>query len=84
MRWSRRSPLALSCLLVALGALVAAAATAASSVAVGEAPELPSGASFAGALSPERQLDLYVALEPRNPAALESFAEKVATLGSPV
>src|SRR5882757_7119492 len=63
---------------------LAAPAGAATGVRVGAAPELPGGASFAGAVAPERQLDLYVALEPRDPAALESFAEEVATPGSSV
>jgi subtilase family serine protease len=69
--------------LVAL-ACAAAPAGAATRVPVQAAPELPAGASLAGAVSPERQLDLYVALEPRDPAALERFAEEVATPGSPV
>lgn len=78
----RRSSATLSALVVVLCALVPAAASAAP-VAVGTAPELPSGASFAGAVAPERELDLYVALEPRDPAALASFAEEVSTPGSP-
>jgi subtilase family serine protease len=76
----------LVCLCLCLVALTCAAAPAgaASGVRIGEAPELPTGASFDGAVAPERQLDLYVALEPRDPAALERFAEEVATPGSPV
>jgi subtilase family serine protease len=61
----------------------AAPAGAADGVPVQAAPQLPGGASFVGAVAPERQLDLYVALEPRDPAALASFAEEVATPGSP-
>lgn len=79
----RRSSPALSALALVLCALIPAAASAAP-VTVGSAPELPSGASFAGAVAPQRELDLYVALEPRDPAALESYAEEVATPGSPV
>jgi subtilase family serine protease len=60
-----------------------APAGAATRVPVQAAPDLPPGASLAGAVAPERELDLYVALEPRDPAALESFAEEVATPGSP-
>ena len=78
-----RPLLVLGLCLLALG-LAAAPAGAASGVRVGAAPELPGGASFAGAVSPERQLSLYVALEPRDPAALASFAEAVATPGSPL
>jgi subtilase family serine protease len=81
MRLTR--PLALVLCLFAL-CFAAAPAGAATWVRVQAAPELPTGASFAGAVSPERQLDLYLALEPRDPAALESFAEEVATPGSPV
>jgi subtilase family serine protease len=82
MRLSRPF-VALSLCLLAL-ACTAAPAGAATGVPVQAAPELPAGASFAGAVSPQRQLDLYVALEPREPAALERFAEEVATPGSPV
>jgi subtilase family serine protease len=81
MRSSRLLLIACLCL-VALGC--AAASAGAATVPVQAAPELPAGASFAGSVAPERQLDLYVALEPRAPAALESFAEEVATPGSPV
>jgi subtilase family serine protease len=82
MRFPRRL-LPLGLCLLALG-LAAAPAGATTGVRVGSAPELPAGASFAGAVSPERQLSLYVALEPRDPAALASFAEEVATPGSPL
>jgi subtilase family serine protease len=82
MRSSRLVLAACLCLLALADAAAPAGAT--TSVAVQAAPDLPAGASFAGAVSPERQLDLYVALEPRDPAALESFAEEVATPGSTV
>jgi Pro-kumamolisin, activation domain/Subtilase family len=61
----------------------APAGAAGAGVRIGEAPELPAGATFSGAVAPERELDLSVALEPRDPAALEAFAEEVATPGSP-
>ena len=77
-------PLVVLCLCLVVLACAAGPAGAASGVRIGEAPELPEGASFAGAVAPERQLDLYVALEPRDPAGLERFAEEVATPGSPV
>jgi subtilase family serine protease len=81
----RHRPLLVTCLsLIALACAAGATpAEATSGVRIGEAPELPAGASFAGTVAPERQLDLYVALEPRDPAALERFAEAVATPGSP-
>jgi hypothetical protein len=70
------------CLLVACCA-AAIASAAEGGVRIGEAPELPAGATLAGTIAPERQLELSVTLEPRDPAALESFAEEVATPGSP-
>jgi subtilase family serine protease len=81
MRASR--PLLALCLCLVALACAVAPAGAATGVRVGEAPELPSGASFAGSVAPERLLDLYVALAPRDPAALASYAEEVATPGSP-
>ncbi|MBS1863987.1 MAG: S8/S53 family peptidase [Actinobacteria bacterium] len=79
-----RAFVALSLSLVALAYVAAPTGAASSGVRIGEAPELPEGASVAGTIAPERELDLYVALEPRDPAALERFAEEVATPGSPV
>ncbi|HKZ12313.1 MAG TPA: S53 family peptidase [Solirubrobacterales bacterium] len=73
-----------TCLCLLVLCLAAVPAGAATGVPVQAAPELPGGASFAGAVAPERQLSLYVALEPRDPAALASFAEGVATPGSPI
>jgi hypothetical protein len=80
---SRRFLAALSSLLVAACALVPAVA-AADTVPVGEAPTLPEGATPLGAVAPAQELSLYVALEPRDPAALEAFATEVSTPGSPV
>jgi hypothetical protein len=80
---SRRFLAALSTLLVAGCALVPALA-AADTVPVGEAPTLPAGATPLGAVAPQQELNLYVGLEPQDPAALEAFATEVATPGSPV
>ncbi|OJU79734.1 MAG: hypothetical protein BGO11_01815 [Solirubrobacterales bacterium 70-9] len=80
----RSRPLAAICLCLFALCVAAAPAGAATGVRIGSTPELPAGASLAGAVSPERQLSLQVALEPRDPAALEAFAEEVATPGSPV
>jgi subtilase family serine protease len=79
---SRR--LAALCLCLSAFCVAAAPAAGATGVRIGSTPELPAGASLAGAVSPERQLSLHVALEPRDPAALEAFAEEVATPGSQV
>jgi subtilase family serine protease len=80
---SRRFLAALSTLLACGCALIPAVA-AAETVPVGEAPTLPEGATLEGPVAPQRPLDLYVALEPRDPAALHAYAEEVATPGSPV
>jgi Pro-kumamolisin, activation domain/Subtilase family len=81
MRWTRLSLAFLACL--ALAWALAPAGASAASVRVGTAPTLPPGASSAGAVSPERPLNLYVALEPSDPAGLEAFATEVSTPGSP-
>jgi subtilase family serine protease len=66
-------------------AVTAPAALAANAPAerVGEAPELPRGAAVVGAARPQQELQLYVALEPARPEALEHFATEVSTPGSP-
>jgi hypothetical protein len=80
---SRRFLAALSTLLACGCALIPAVA-AADTAPVGEAPTLPEGATLEGPVAPQRPLDLYVALEPREPEALQAYAEEVATPGSPV
>jgi hypothetical protein len=50
---------------------------------IGAAPQLPPGTQTEGALAGSRDLQLTVALEPRDPAALEEFATAVSTPGSP-
>jgi subtilase family serine protease len=80
---TRRFILALSTLLVAGCALVPAVASA-DGVPIGEAPTLPDGTTPMGAAAPQRELDLTVALVPRDPAALEAFATEVSTPGSPL
>lgn len=79
----RRFLSALSMLLVCGCALPPAIASA-DTVAVGEAPPLPAGATVEGSVAPQRPLDLYVALEPRDPEALRAYAEEVADPGSPL
>jgi subtilase family serine protease len=64
--------------------LLAAAPGAGARVRVGAAPTLPAGASRLGAAPAEQRLQLYVALEPRDPAALGRFAGEVSTPGSPL
>ncbi|MBS1893460.1 MAG: S8/S53 family peptidase [Actinobacteria bacterium] len=73
----------LSALLVCGCALLPAIASA-DTVAVGEAPPLPVGATIEGPVAPQRPLNLYVALEPRDPEALRAYAEGVGTPGSPL
>jgi subtilase family serine protease len=73
----------------ALGAFAAAPAApvsgaASGEVRVGEAPELPAAARALGAAPAAQQLDLYVALEPRDPAALARFAAAVSDPASPL
>jgi hypothetical protein len=82
---SRRRLLLAVLVCLAAGCYVAGSAEAASPAAVriGAAPVVPAGATLAGAVAPERPLNLYVALEPRDPAGLEAFAEEVSTPGSP-
>lgn len=80
---TRRLLSVLSTLLVAGCALVPAAASA-GEVPLGEAPTPPVGATSLGAVAPQRELNLHVALEPRDPAGLETFAAEVSTPGSPV
>lgn len=70
-------------MLVSGCALIPAVASA-DGVPLGEAPPLPEGATSLGAVAPQRELDLYVALEPRDPGGLEAFASEVSTPGSPI
>jgi hypothetical protein len=72
----------LSTLVVCCCVLVPAAPSA-DAVPVGEAPTLPAGATPLGVVPPQQELNLYVALEPQDPAGLESFATEVSTPGSP-
>jgi subtilase family serine protease len=70
---------ALSCLLVLAPGVGAAPAR----TRLGAAPQLPRGARTEGTIAGARELQLTVALEPRDPAALEEFATAVSTPGSP-
>jgi subtilase family serine protease len=82
---SRSTSLALltALALCLLAAAPAAHAAAAATVRVGAAPPLPAGARTLGASPAGEELNLYIALQPRDPAALERFASEVATPGSP-
>jgi subtilase family serine protease len=60
----------------------ASAAVPSSPVRVGAAPALPRGARTKGEVASEREISLTIALEPRDPVALEEFATAVATPGS--
>lgn len=71
-------------LVVALAVLSRSGALAAGAPArrVGFAPRLPSEASVTGAQAGSTRMQIAVALAPRDPAALKSFASAVSTPGS--
>lgn len=78
-----RTILALACVLAAIAA-GAAPSWAASPARVGSVPRLPAGTSVVGTLPTATQLNVTVALQPPDPAALQTFAEQVSTPGSSV
>ncbi len=80
----RSRPLIAVCLCLLALCLDAGPAGADTSAPVGSAPELPEGATLEGPVAPGRPLALYVALQPRDPEALRTYAEEVTTPGSPV
>jgi subtilase family serine protease len=63
--------------------VVASASAASSRIRVGSAARLPAGARLGGSLAASKQLQLTVALQPRDPSGLQSFATAVSTPGSP-
>ncbi len=65
-----------------LAAVSAGAAGAASTVRLGSVPDLPTGASAVSSLAPSTELRVEVALTPRDPGALASYAQAVSTPGS--
>ncbi len=69
--------------LVGVVILAPAAGAGTALTRVGAAPQLPPGTQNEGALAGGRDLQLTVALEPRDPAELEEFATAVSTPGSP-
>jgi subtilase family serine protease len=73
-------------LVIGLAAVTGPGALAAGPPArrVGSAPALPPGANIAGQVSGATRMQLAVALQPRDPSALESFATAVSTPGSPL
>ncbi len=60
----------------------AGATGAPSKIRLGFAPEIPSGAAAASPLTSAAILRVDVVLQPRNPAALTSYAQAVSTPGS--
>ena len=75
-----------SAVVASLGGLAAAPASASigrSRVAAASTRHLPARARVAGRVSPSRRLALTIALQPRDPLALSSFATAVSTPGSP-
>jgi subtilase family serine protease len=87
-RRSRITGVVLCCLAPAVlpasaAAPAIASAASARTVRIGTAPpRLPAGARTLGAVAAATRLHVTVALEPRNPAALASFAQAVSTPGS--
>jgi len=77
----RPTKLGLACAL-ALAATAGPAAFAAQGRRVGFTPRLPAGASVLGPVSTETPLQIALALQPRDPAALQAFATEVSTPGS--
>jgi subtilase family serine protease len=71
-------------LVLALATITGPGALAAGSPArrVGSSPALPPGASVAGQLAGSTPMQVAVALQPRDPAALQAFATAVSTPGS--
>jgi subtilase family serine protease len=73
------------CLLAALVPVTAVAPALASAprlVRVGAAPQAPVGSRALGTLAPGTRVHITVALEPRDPTALSSYATAVSTPGS--
>jgi subtilase family serine protease len=82
-----RITLAVLCSLVPAALPASATAPAASAAAVravriGDAPVLPAGARALGTLGSAVRLHVTIALQPRDPAALASYAQAVSTPGS--
>src|SRR5262249_24501035 len=63
---------------------VAAGSAWAGVTAVGAAPSLPAGARIVGSLASSTPLHVTVTLQPRDPVALQAFADQVSTPGSPL
>jgi subtilase family serine protease len=70
--------------LVAVTLAAPSAGAAPSLLRLGHAPLLPSGAKTLGALADATPLHVTVALAPRDPGALKTFATAVSTPGSPI
>lgn len=63
---------------------VAAGSGPASVARVGAAPALPLGARIVGSVAAATQMHVTVTLQPRDPMALQTFADAVSTPGSPL
>jgi subtilase family serine protease len=82
-RWMGVVAAGLAICAVAGFSAVATAPAAGSRSRVGSASRLPSGAQVTGAIAASQRLELSIALEPRDPGGLQSFAAAVSTPGSP-
>ena len=69
--------------LPAAAGAVAAGSASAGVTALGAAPSLPAGARIVGSLAASTPLHVTVTLQPRDPVALQAFADEVSTPGSP-
>jgi len=86
-RWRARLSLSIFLATVSAAALAPALASAGARtdlVAVGKAPLLPAGTQPLATVAGSRNLHLTVTLAPRDPLALENYAEAVANPASPI
>jgi subtilase family serine protease len=73
---------AVAALMVVAVILTTAAGASAAEVRIGRMPALPAGSSLLSALAPATQMQIAIALQPRDPAALAAYAESVSNPGS--
>ncbi|MBV9943392.1 MAG: putative Ig domain-containing protein [Solirubrobacterales bacterium] len=83
MTASPRSLLALACACVC-AAIVVLPTAAASATRLGSAPTLPAGSRIVSAVAADTPMHVTLTLQPRDPAALQAFADAVSTPGSPL
>jgi hypothetical protein len=77
-----RTALPVACALTAAVTLIPGSAARAGVMRIGRRPVVPVGAVAKGTVAPRLRLHVTVTLKPRNPAALNAYAEAVSTPGS--